>query len=242
MAERTGIEWADATWNPWMGCKKVSAGCKSCYMFRDMKFYGRNPNEIVRASHATFGNPIKWVRRKELKKGARIFTCSWSDFFIEEADLWRTLAWDIIKSTSFIYLILTKRPERILEHLPNDWGTGYLNVWLLISAEDQIQLHKRWDCLRDIPATVKGISAEPLLSQISLGSTIRPDWVITGGESDNKNPRTSNPEWFRFLRDQCLEKNIPFFHKQNGGSKKINGAWGGRLLDGRTWDEYPKAK
>jgi protein gp37 len=210
-------------------------------MFRDMAFYGRDPNVVARAADSTFRNPLKWAKSgKQLAAGSRIFTCSWSDWFIEEADKWRDEAWAIIKATpQFNYLILTKRPERIREHLPKDWGEGYSNVWLLASAEDQERLHERWDYMRDLPAKIKGISAEPLLSQISLGSTMRPDWVITGGESDKQSPRPMDKEWVRFLRDQCNELHIPFFHKQHGGSKKINGTWGGRELDGKTWDQFP---
>ena len=241
MGNRTGIEWCDATWNPWMGCKKVSPGCKNCYMFRQMRFYKKNPALVLRAAASTFRNPLSWAKNRKLPMGSRIFTCSWSDWFIEEADAWRDEAWAIIKATpGFNYLILTKRPERIKDHLPMDWANGYPNVWLLVSAETQEWLHRRWDHMRDIKAAVKGISAEPLLSQVSLGSTIHPDWVITGGESDKRRPRISDPAWFRFLRDQCVVCHIPYFHKQNGGSRIIDGSWGGRTLDGFTWDQFPK--
>jgi len=262
MAERTGIEWADATWNPWMGCKKVSPGCKNCYMFRDMTFYGRDPNIVVKASEASFRNPLKWAKNGKLKTGARIFTCSWSDWFIDKADEWREDAWRIIKLTpQFNYLILTKRPERIADHLPPDWGKGYKNVWLLVSAENQQTLEERLEFLLDIPAAIRGVSAEPLLGPITFwryfpqGTCKRPvctqytrlnskyengiHWVITGGESDKKSPRLTDPEWVRAIRDECIKAHVAFFHKQHGGTKKIDDAWGGRLLDGREWNEFP---
>src|SRR3990167_8205664 len=108
MAERTAIEWTDATWNPWRGCRKVSPGCASCYMFRDQKRYGRDPSEVVPAANASFTAPLRWHRRYSLPVRFLVFTCSWSDFFIEEADRWRPAAWDIIRRTpGLTYQILT---------------------------------------------------------------------------------------------------------------------------------------
>src|ERR1700761_9152752 len=116
MGETTGIQWTNKSWNPWQGCRKVSAGCKFCYMFREKEKYGQNGSRIVR-SKTTFTAPLKW------KDPSLVFTCSWSDFFIEEADEWRQEAWDIIKATPHLtYQILTKRPERIGMCLPADWG------------------------------------------------------------------------------------------------------------------------
>jgi protein gp37 len=274
MAIRTGIQWCDCTWNPWMGCKKISPGCKNCYMFRDMTRYGRDPNKVMRAAPATFNAPIKWAQNRKLHEGARIFTCSWSDWFIEEADAWRDEAWEIIRATlQFNYLILTKRPERIFSHLPSDWSGGYTNVWLGVSIESQSQANERVPILMNTPAKIRFISAEPLLAPIDLDHINfglryvipsipepwsydaftdrlvfgnegdyelgRVHWVITGGESDLKNPRRTDPDWIRSIRDQCLEAGVPYFHKQNGGTRKINGAWGGREIDGVEWNEFP---
>lgn len=240
MGERTGIEWATATWNPWMGCHKVSPGCKFCYAERDMNRFGREFT-TVRRSTTTFRDPLKWAKAGRLAPGSRIFTCSFSDWFIEEADPWRGEAWDVIRRTpKFTYLILTKRSERIAECLPKDWGEGYPNVWLIVSAENQEYYDKRTAHLQHIPAKVRGISAEPLLGPIILGD-FYPDWIITGGESGNA-PRVSSPEWFRSMRNQALASGIPFFHKQNGGPRKINGSWGGREIDGKTWNEFPGDK
>src|SRR3990167_10389978 len=115
MAETTGIAWTDATWNPWIGCHKVSAGCKSCYMYRDVTFYGGDPN-VVRRGKTTFNAPLRWHH----KPGSLIFPCSWSDFFIEEADEWRDEAWAIMRNTPYVYLVLTKRIERAFSHMPPD--------------------------------------------------------------------------------------------------------------------------
>jgi protein gp37 len=240
MADITHIQWAHATWNPWMGCHKRSIGCLQCYMHREMKFYGKNPATVVRTSPNTFHNPLRWAKNGKVQPGSRIFVCSWSDFFIEEADAWRNEAWEIVKMTSqFIYIIPTKRPERIQRCLPPDWGQGYPNVWLLVSTENQEMFERRFPVLEHVPAKVKGISAEPLLGHIDIGRH-KIDWLITGGESDKRAPRPCNIEWVRSLRDQCMRRGIPYFHKQHGGIKKIDGAYGGRALDGHMWEQFPQ--
>lgn len=281
MGETTGIEWANASWNPWMGCHKVSAGCKNCYMFRDMPHYGRDPNTVVRTK-TTFDAPLKWAKSGKVAAGARVFTCSWSDWFIAEADPWRDEAWDIVRRTpQYTYLILTKRPERIEWNLPDDWNDGYPNVWLGVSAENQEQANKRIPALLNTPAAIRFVSAEPLLGPISFerwmgemdcgacrvrfGGDTCPEcdtqdgdgmgqigfavsnvdpyaelhWVITGGESALKDARYCDLDWVRAIRDQCQAVGVALFHKQHGGTRKIDGVWGGRELDGRTWDEFP---
>lgn len=142
MAERSIIEWTDATWNPWRGCDKVSPGCAHCYMFRDQERYGRDPSTVVRAADPTFYAPVRkpsWERQRASAIVARgrhlVFTCSWSDWFHPDADEWRDEAWSIIRDTpASTYQILTKRPERMADHLPDDWGEGYPNVWVLLSG------------------------------------------------------------------------------------------------------------
>lgn len=247
MAESTGIEWADATWNCWQGCHRVSSGCARCYMFRDMQRYGKDPNIVKRSSKQTFEAPLRWMRNSKLQRDAKIFTCSWSDFFIQEADPWRTEAWEIIRKTPFTYLILTKRPERINICLPQDWGWGYKNVWLGVSAENQEMAKKRIPLLLGIPSVVRFVSAEPLLGPIDfrpyLGSySVSVNWIITGGESDFVSPRPSDLSWFRSIRDQCVETQTAYFHKQFGGYSRIQGTWGGRELDGKVWSQFPEIK
>ena len=231
MGERTSIEWTTSTWNPWHGCRKVSLGCKNCYMFRDKKRYGQDPVQVVRSKTA-FTAPLKW------KIPSLIFTCSWSDWFISEADAWREEAWDIIRYTPHhIYQILTKRPERICDHLPHDWGRGWENVWLGVTIESQEYIN-RLDLICDIPSRTRFISAEPLLGTLNFPRMAEIDWVITGGESGPK-ARQMKLEWVRSIRDQCIKEGVPFFHKQHGGFRKVDGVWGGRSLDGRTWSEMP---
>lgn len=237
MSTATGIEWTEATWNPWRGCTRVSPGCAHCYMFREQTRYGNDPEQIVR-SKTTFDDPLRWTAPK------RIFTCSWSDWFHEAADPWRDEAWDIIRRTPHhTYQILTKRPERIADHLPPDWGTGYPNVWLGTSVELQRWV-SRVDLLCGVPAALRFLSCEPLLGSLDLARgpegadrLAHIGWVIAGGESGPRH-RPMELAWARALRDQCVAHGIPFFLKQLGGwPDKRGGA--AALLDGRAWTETP---
>jgi protein gp37 len=213
--EKSKIQWTDATWNPFYGCRKVSTECKFCYMYRDQQRYGRNP-AIVTKAKTTFNKPLSW------KEPKLIFTCSWSDWFIEEADEWRDELWKIIKATpQHTYQILTKRPERILQCLPADWGEGYDNVWLGISVGNNKSLH-RCKTLGEIPAKIKFISAEPLLEELNeLNEILKQykfDWCIIGGESGNNigkyRFRKCYIEWIEDVINTCQNNNVKVFVKQ----------------------------
>lgn len=232
MALGSKIEWTNHTLNFWTGCTKVSPGCKYCYMYRDQERYGKEPTELVKVKNST----IKKVLNKALP-GDKIFVCSWSDFFIEGADEWRKEAWEIIKNhPQFIFQILTKRPERMEQCLPDDWGEGYDNVWLGISVENQEMANLRMPILAMIDAKVKFLSIEPIVSKINLSfPTIKItrnnwsenfhvlpafDWVIIGGESGNDNGkykyRESRLEWYEDIVYICKCEGIPVFVKQLG--------------------------
>lgn len=233
---QTTIEWTEYTWNPWTGCDPVSEGCKNCYMFRDKRRFGQEPRDVIR-SKTTFDAPLK------LAKPTLIFTCSWSDWFHEDADEWRDEAWDVIRRTpQHRYQILTKRPERIAQHLPYDWHDGWRNVWLGVSVENQRVAH-RISTLSTIRAWVRFVSAEPLLGPIFFSrdhglELLSIDWLIAGGESGPQ-ARRMEEWWATNLRNQCRLARVPFFFKQVGGNRKIDGAWGGRLLEGQEHSEMP---
>lgn len=237
MGEKTGISWTNKTWNPWQGCIKVSAGCKNCYMYRDMARYGKDPRQVRRSSDTTFYAPLKW------RDPALVFTCSWSDFFIEQADAWRGDAWKVIEMTPWLtYQILTKRPHRILQCLidHSPWAL-YGNVWLGTSIENDEYRFPRLHDLLSIMTPVHFISAEPLLGPLNLrwelgGGDI--EWVIVGGES-GPNARPMELDWARRIRDDCAEFGVPFFLKQIGGNRKVDGTWGGDMLDGYRYHEFP---
>lgn len=244
MGETTGIEWTDSSWNPWHGCHKISPGCKNCYMFRDKARYGQDPNVVVR-SKTQFSQPLKW------KESRKIFTCSWSDWFIEEADEWRDEAWDIIRRTpQHTYQILTKRIERADGRIP---VPVLPNVWLGVSAENQEWADKRVPLLLQTPAAKRFLSIEPQLGPVDLmwpetsnkaemccggtwldecacgGRPVNPpllhgiDWCIVGGESGH-GARPMRVEWAESLIDQCRESGTACFVKQLGASPIWAGA------------------
>lgn len=233
MADQTNISWTQRTWNPWWGCQKVSPGCKNCYMYSLLKRYGRDPSVVLRTK--TWGAPGKWQKAAAAKGiSEMVFTCSLSDWFIEQADEWRFEAWQIVRdSPNLIFQILTKRPERIADHLPPDWGSGYANVWLGVSVENESYL-SRIDKLREIPARVRFVSAEPLLGSLKEINLADIHWLIAGGESGPRF-RPMDLNWARELRDKCIEKNVAFFFKQS--SDRLPGR--GDNLDLREWKEWP---
>jgi protein gp37 len=235
MAERTGISWTERTWNPWMGCTKISPGCQNCYMYRDMRQYGRDPTRVQRTSEENWSKLLKWndeARRN--RQQSMVFTCSLSDWFHEDADAWRPEAWQVIRACpNLLFQILTKRPLRIREHLPLDWGDGYPNVWLGVSIENNEHIW-RADMLRQIPARTRFISAEPLLGPLPDLDLTGFHWLIVGGESGS-GFRPMDHAWARQLRDKAQAAGVAFFFKQSAAMR--SGV--GDLLDGRQWHEYP---
>ena len=215
---KSTIEWTDSTINFWSGCTKVSPGCKFCYMERKM---GTQSSRRIRRNCASmFEMALKL-------EGQRIFTCSMSDFFIKEADAWRNDAWDVIRKTpQHSWQILTKRPERILKCLPEDWGEGWKNVWLGTSIENQDYLH-RASTLAKVPAHIRFISAEPLIGEIDftkdehgLAFLENFHWCIIGGESGyEKGPyryRECKQEWIEKIVNDLQGSQVKLFVKQMG--------------------------
>lgn len=229
MAENSKIQWTDHTVNFWTGCKKVSEGCKYCYMYRDKERYGLDPKDVVQVQMKTINRVLN-----KANAGDKMFTCSWSDFFIEEADVWRDWAWDIIRSRPDLHWqILTKRPERIAECLPDDWGDGWDNVWLGVSVESEEFAH-RIKTLALIPAKLRFLSIEPLIEPLEekyedfiFSYQDKIHWIIIGGESGNENGkykyRACELEWIEYIIDNT-PVGIPIFVKQFGTylSKKLN--------------------
>jgi len=233
MGKASIIAWTSRTWNPWRGCTKISPGCAHCYMFTAQERYGRDPNVVTRTK--TWRDPLK--REREAAAANRIdlvFTCSWSDWFHIDADPWRDEAWQLVKRCPHLHFqILTKRHERIADHLPADWGQGYANVWLGVSIENDRFVH-RADALREIPAAVRFISAEPLLSPLPSLNLDRIDWVIVGGES-GPDYRPMRTEWVRELRERCDSAGVSFFYKQSAAPRTEMGI----ELDGQIVRFYP---
>ncbi len=202
-------------------------------MFAAQQRYGHDPSIVVRTK--TWTEPLKWQRAAENEaKLEMVFTCSWSDWFHENADQWRDEAWSLVRRCpNLVFQILTKRPERILNHLPRDWSDGYQNVWLGVSIEND-DYAWRADCLREIPARVRFISAEPLLGSLPSLTLDGIHWLIVGGES-GPGFRHMESQWARSLRDRALKAGVAFFFKQSSAHRTEMGT----LLDGEAWKEYP---
>lgn len=216
MAEHSGIGWTDHTHNFWWGCHKVSEECKHCYISAIMRRGGFEPfRGPMRTKN--WSNPSRWNRRaEEMGVRARVFTCSMSDFFHPGADEWREEAWRIIGDCDWLdWLILTKRPEGILDRLPEDWGTGYPNVWLGVTAGCRSSL-ERVETLISIPSAVRFLSAEPLLESLDLRPYLNHvHWVITGCERAKKSVRRVMAlDWVRDIDEQCRAFGVPHFFKQ----------------------------
>ena len=207
MGNSTGIQWTDKTWNPWHGCHKVSQGCKNCYMFRDKVRYGQNP-DVVNRSKTTFRDPLKWLIEPTM-----CFTCSWSDWLIEEADPWRDEAYDIIRATPWItYQILTKRIDRAKGRVPDP---PLPNIWLGVSVENFKAWDERVHILKDTPAAKRFVSYEPALEDLGCVDLDGIDWIIVGGES-GPGARRFNIGWAYNIIQQCREAGVACFVKQFG--------------------------
>ncbi len=218
MAETTGIEWADKTWNPFIGCIKKTPECDNCYIKQAIR--GKIADVFsgpVLTSQSTWDAPLKW-NREAAANGTRprVFTCSLSDFFEKAADPWRPAAWDVIrKCPNLDWLILTKNAARFADHLPPDWGEGWPHVWLGVTVGIATSM-SRIPYLLDVPAKVRFISAEPLLGPLDFTPYLADlDWIITGCESGAKDKRRAMDfQWVRDVDKQCRKAGVAHFFKQ----------------------------
>ncbi len=234
MSARSTIEWTEVTWNPVTGCNKVSHGCKFCYAERMSKrlqsmglakyrdgFAVRTHDQLVRV-------PLTW------RKPRLVFVNSMSDLFHEAVpdrfilDVFATMN----QARQHTFQVLTKRPERVVRlnnRLP--WNG---NIWMGTSIESERWMD-RADHLKKTSAGTRFLSLEPLLGSLSELPFSGIHWVIAGGES-GPGARPMAGTWVREIRDKCVQAGVPFFFKQWGG---VNKKKAGRLLDDRTWDEFP---
>jgi protein gp37 len=231
----------DYTFNPQVGCRKLSEGCKNCYMFLNQTARKVDPTNIRRCT-STWGRPVEWQKEAEAAGEFRtVFTCGYSDFFLPEADAWRDDAWALIRKTpNLIHLIPSKRTNLIADRLPADWGAGYPNVWLGTSCEMKKYLY-RLDELRAIPCVLYWLDFSPCLEPLmpELGDHIDGyDWVNVSGEQGCGLivPRPFNFDWAREIRDLCAARGIAFSFPSSGGKCPI--PW--PLLDGVRHNNMPK--
>lgn len=254
MGNNSSIQWTDHTWNIARGCNKVDADCKFCYMYRQSLNGTRyKPDQVIRTK-TVFNLPLT------IKEPSKIFTCSLTDFFHEDIDSYRHEAWDIIRRCPHhTFQILTKRPERIKDCLPPDWGEGWDNVWLGTSIGSQAKIDRAYSLLM-VPSKVKFLSLEPLHEEIDISGVISPgggcpafiydddemiwgyDWVIVGGESGNDNGkyryRSCDLEWIRNIIRNCKDGGVPVFIKQLG--THLAKQMGLKDRHGGDMDEWPE--
>lgn len=234
------------TFNIAWGCMKVSEECKNCYAEGIAIHYGHKVwGPASTTGRRTFGpsywhQPILWNRKaRESGHRASVFCSSMADVFEEHSTIAREREklWLMIEATPWLnWLLLTKRPEHFLTMTPWSAGQWPDNVWAGTSIGLQSRAEERIPHLLGVPAVVRFLSCEPLLGPLDLTPwLIDVQWVICGGESGH-HARAFDPAWARSLRDQCQQALVPFFFKQVGGRYHDSG---GRLLDGRTYDEMP---
>lgn len=245
MAEETVIAWTDHTWNPWMGCTKVSAGCTNCYAERlthdrmGLSLWGHGARRQV-TSKENWKKPLSWNRAAE-RSGERhlVFCASLCDVFEDHpvANETRPRVFNMIRATPWLdWQLLTKRPERIAANLPADWRDGWPNVWLGTSIED-MRVAARADHLRTIPASVRFVSYEPALGPLDDLNLDGIDWMIYGGES-GPGFRPHDLAWPRRMRERCAELGVAFFFKQSSAPRTEMGT----TLDGETVRKYPRTR
>ncbi len=237
VAERSAIEWTEATWNPVTGCDEVSPGCAHCYAktfaerWRGVPGHPYEQGFDLRIWPERLEHPLRWKRPR------MIFVNSMSDLFHERiSDSYIGEVFEVMGRADWhTFQILTKRHERLVEIAPRlEWPS---NVWMGVSIENR-RFVKRADYVRDVDAAVRFISAEPLLGELEGLDLTGIDWLIAGGES-GPGHRPVKGDWIRQLRDQCRDEEVAFFFKQWGGRHPKTG---GRELDGRTWDEMPEVR
>lgn len=240
MAEITAISWADCTFNPWIGCTKVSPACDFCYAARDnerRKWVDGWGSGVPRRRTKTWGDPVKWNKQAAITGyRPRVFCASLADVFDNEVDdAWRVDLWALLRATPNLrWMLLTKRIGNARKMLPPDWP--YPHVGLMATLANQEEWDRDYPKLERTPAAWHGVSAEPLLGPINIGDA-RPDWIITGGES-GVNFRFTDRDWVRSIRDQCAANGVAFHHKQWSGIRpKSNGC----ELDGREHKDFPEA-
>ena len=246
MSLQSTIEWTDATWNPVTGCTEVSPGCDHCYAktfaerWRGVAGHPYEQGFDLRLWPNRLDYPLQW------KKPRRIFANSMSDLFHRDVpDEFVLRVFDVMAQADWhIFQVLTKRPSRLVRLVPQitervqaymgKGATWPEHIWLGVSVET-MQYQWRVDKLRQVPAAIRFISAEPLLGSLRELDISDIHWLIAGGES-GPGYRPCKPEWIRELRDSCHAAEVAFFFKQWGGRTPKAG---GRDLDGRTWDEFP---
>lgn len=206
-----------AMWNPWRGCHKYSEGCKFCYIHKGDAKRNIDTNVIVKSQ--SFYAPVQKTKSGEykIKPGKTVYLCFSSDFLIEEADAWRHECFEMMKERSDVnFIFLSKRIDRFMECIPDDWGDGYDNVTVGCTVENQAMADYRLSIFSGLPIKHKNIVCQPLLEKINIEQYLdNIELVVVGGESDY-NARQLSYDWVLNLRNQCKTRNMHFQFRQCG--------------------------
>ena len=205
-----------AMWNPWRGCKKCSEGCLHCYIHKGDAKRNVDTSKIIRTKD--FDKPTVRLKNGNYKmKAGIVYTCFSTDFLIEEADEWRDECWKMIKERQdCTFLFLTKRIERFMQCIPDDWNDGYENVVVCCTVEIQKNADYKLGIFCKLPIKHKCLTAQPLLERINIEQYLNNiELVVVGGESDY-NARPLDYSWVLDIREQCVRKNVSFEFRQCG--------------------------
>lgn len=238
MADGSSIEWTDATWNPVTGCTKITAGCDNCYAARfSERFRGVSGHPFEKGFDLTL-RPERLDQPRAWKRPRMIFVNSMSDLFHKKVPReFIDRVFDTMEDANWhVFQVLTKRSSLMRDYLRQRYGGDLAppHIWLGVSVESA-DCSARIKHLRQAPASVRFISAEPLIGPLGLVDLDGIHWVIAGGES-GPGARPMHIDWAREVRDLCRKQGIAFFFKQWGGLRPKSG---GRSLDGREWNELP---
>lgn len=207
-------------WNPWHGCVKCSEGCNNCYMYYLDGVRGKNGAKIYKTADG-FDYPLKKLRGGgyKVKSGELIRVCMTSDFFLEEADAWRDDAWEIMRCRPDVkFYLLTKRPERVADCLPEYWNDGFENVIFNVTCENQKRADERIPILKELPFKHKGIMCAPFIGAVSIEKYLgdgQIEQVVCGGENYGGS-RPCDFDWVRSLHDECVRHDVTFCFIETG--------------------------
>lgn len=238
MADKSAIEWTDATWNPVTGCTKISPGCDNCYASRfSERFRGVRGHPFETGFDLTL-RPARLHQPLDWKKPRMIFVNSMSDMFHKDIPTeYISRVFDTMEQADWhMYQVLTKRSSLLQKFVNARYSDGKApaHIWLGVSVESEAA-RSRIVHLQKTNATIKFLSIEPLIEPVGEIDLTGIAWVIVGGESGPRS-RPMDPKWAIDIRNQCMRGNVAFFFKQWGGR---NPKAGGRLLDGQEWNQFP---
>lgn len=238
MADKSSIEWTDATWNPVTGCTKISAGCDHCYAERFSERFRGTPGHPFESGFDLTLRPDRLEQPLRWQQPRMIFVNSMSDLFHKHVPKeFIGQVFDTMEQAHWhTFQVLTKRSSLLRDFLRDRYGPapGPSHMWFGVSVEDGTKL-SRVKHLQQAPAGIRFLSIEPLIGDVGKLDLVGIDWVIVGGESGPR-ARSIQKAWVRSIRDQCKKAKVAFFFKQWGG---IRPKTGGRKLDGREWSQFP---